>query len=123
MLRARMNLSQQQVAERLSVSQNQVGRLESGAAEPTASQIAALCYLFGVSADYMVGRSDFEQGLAPDSWIVDLDTVQSYMRKGWLRRLGSKDTTWAAKIPRRYVIVDYERMREIEQQGFEDGDD
>lgn len=48
-LRKRANLTQQQIAEYLGVSQTDVSRIESGERKITASQIAKLADLFGVN--------------------------------------------------------------------------
>lgn len=50
--------SQEELAERMSVSRQAVSRWESGSAKPDADKIIALCDLFGVSADYLL-REDY----------------------------------------------------------------
>lgn len=54
--------SQEELAERISVSRQAVSRWEAGTAKPDADKIIALCDLFGISADYLLrdlgGSSD-----------------------------------------------------------------
>lgn len=104
MLRARASLSQQQVADLCRCSASLVGAWERGQHEPDASQIVTLADRYGVSADYLLARSDYESGLAPDCWIVDLDVVENV----------PPNTDWCVKVPRRLRIVSYDEMRKLE---------
>ena len=53
-LRKSAGLSQQQAAKRLGVSRQAVSRWEHGTALPDSLNIAGICTVFGVSADYIV---------------------------------------------------------------------
>ena len=108
MLRAKSNLSQQSVATPCAVSQTLVGKWERGETLPDAVQVAVLCELLSVSSEYLVGRSDFPQGLAPDTWIVDLDALEDE---------NAEEDAYCAKIPRRYRIVDYDELKRLESEG------
>lgn len=57
-LRLEKNLSQQQVAEYVGVSQRAYSHYEIGDREPSISVLIKLCKLYGVSADYLVGLAD-----------------------------------------------------------------
>ena len=61
-LRKARGWSQEELAERIGVTRQAVGRWESGAAKPDADKIIAVCDLFGVSADYLL--RDHAAGLA-----------------------------------------------------------
>ena len=52
-------MSQKQLGEKLSLSQDTVSLWENGKSLPNAEQIVSLCELFGVSADYLLALSDY----------------------------------------------------------------
>lgn len=52
--RQRCNLTQEQVAEKLSVSRQAVSKWENGTAEPSTANLLALAELFGVSIDTLL---------------------------------------------------------------------
>ena len=55
MLRKEKHLSQQNVADALGITRTAYNKYESGAIQPS-RRIAALCDLYGVSADYILGK-------------------------------------------------------------------
>lgn len=57
-LRKARGWSQEELANQLNVSRQAVSRWESDSAKPDADNIIALCDLFGVTADYLLCRSD-----------------------------------------------------------------
>lgn len=57
-LREEKHFSQQQLADKLSVTQSSVSKYEIGLAEPDMKSIIIMTKLFGVSADYLLGISD-----------------------------------------------------------------
>lgn len=93
-----------QVADIAIVSQSTAGTYLRGESSPGVLELARLCRHFKVSADFLLGLSDFQSGLSPDSWLVDLDEVNN-------PRAGRP---WCVKVPRRALVVDYEEMRRIE---------
>lgn len=103
-LASRERLTQMQVAEIAAVSQSTAGTYLRGESAPGVVELARLCRHFKVSADYLLGLSDFQSGLSPDSWIIDLDEVEN----------PRDDRQWCVKVPRRARIVDYNEMRRIE---------
>lgn len=56
-LRTRRGLSQEQLAERLHVTRQAVSRWETGAADPSTSNLIALAKLYGVSAEELLRRA------------------------------------------------------------------
>lgn len=56
-LREDHDLRQRQVAEMLNVSQNTYSQYETGVIELTASNLIKLADLYGVSVDYLLGRT------------------------------------------------------------------
>lgn len=61
--RSRMDLSQDELAERLGVSPATVRQWESGTARPSASSLLAMSDLFGCSIDYLLQRTDERKGV------------------------------------------------------------
>jgi transcriptional regulator with XRE-family HTH domain len=58
LLRAERNVSQLTVAEASGIKRSTYTLLESGSRAPSIDVFYALCDFFGVSADYLLGRSD-----------------------------------------------------------------
>ena len=52
------NLTQKQAAEALGILQPAYARYESGAIQLDYAKLVALCRLYGVSADYLLGLED-----------------------------------------------------------------
>lgn len=107
MLRARAQLSQGQVAESLGVSQNAVGTWERGESQPQVEHIHAMCTLFKVSADWLVGISNHETGLPIGMFLVDMDGAEDPREM----------ETWATQIPQRPALMSYDEVRKIYSEG------
>ncbi len=58
-LRELAGMTQAEVAEKLGVAQPVYQRYEKGIYECTYEQFKTLCDIFDVSADYLLGRSDY----------------------------------------------------------------
>ena len=56
--RKEAGLSQEQLADRLGVTRQSVSKWESGSAVPELVKLIALSDMFGVSVDYLLGRTD-----------------------------------------------------------------
>ena len=57
-LRSEKSITQQEIASAIKISRSVISEYESGKSEPTANVIIKLADFFGVSADYLLGRSD-----------------------------------------------------------------
>ena len=57
--REQLNMTQRQVAAKLGVAQPVYQRFEKGTFECNYTQLVALCKLFDVSADYLLGLSEY----------------------------------------------------------------
>lgn len=57
--RVESGLTQAQLGEKLSVSQDTVSLWETGKSIPTAEYIVAICKLFSISADYLLGLAEY----------------------------------------------------------------
>jgi transcriptional regulator with XRE-family HTH domain len=99
----RPEITQVILAERLGRSQNAVHKWEQGASEPRAADIVGICEVFHVSADWFLGITDSQTGLAPGQWLVDVDAVAS----------PEAGRPWAIEIPRRHRIVDHTEKERI----------
>lgn len=58
-LRTEKNLSQMQLAGAVDISQSAIARYELNKTEPRISELKKICDYFDVSADYMIGRTDY----------------------------------------------------------------
>lgn len=90
-------MSQSAIADLVGVSQHAISRWELGKSEPRVAEIAKLCDAYGVSADYMIGRSESPTGLEPGMWIVDLDPAS--------HRSTDPREQAAIEVPRRHKIM------------------
>jgi len=52
------NATQKQLAEVLGIHERNYRRYEAGEVDPSASNVSKLADFFGVSVDYLLGRSD-----------------------------------------------------------------
>ena len=68
MHRARLHMTQTQLAERIGVSLTTISAIETGQTDPRVSRIAAIADALGVSVDYLLGRRE--------SWSEFLPTMQ-----------------------------------------------
>jgi len=100
-LRARKN--QADVAAACGVDQSTVSKWENGT-EPSYANIAPICRLLDVSADYLLGLSPVSRSAKPGRWLIDLDLYQNPDRK---RALGTQ-------VPMRAKIVDEDEARRME---------
>ena len=58
LLRREKNISQRQAAKELGISQALLSHYENGLREPRLEFISTVCDYYGVSADYILGRTD-----------------------------------------------------------------
>ena len=58
-LRGLYHYTQRQMAEKIGISQPSYIRYENGTSEPTLETLAKIANIFDVSADYLIGRSDY----------------------------------------------------------------
>ena len=58
-LRLSKNLTLKQVADAIGLTRNAISNYEANIREPSLSVLKSLCDFFDVSADYLIGRSDY----------------------------------------------------------------
>lgn len=100
------------LVKRLSdVGQATVSEWELGKATPAVPELTTLCNLFKVCADYLIGRSDFEQGLAPDQWIADEDAIAAARANP-----KAKGIRVVFKVPRRMRVLEHEEVEKLKRE-------
>lgn len=58
-LRKEKELSQQQLAEKLQMTQRKISYLETGKLEPDLKTLWKISNYFGVTCDYLIGKSEY----------------------------------------------------------------
>ena len=58
-MRLMCHLTQRQMAEKIDISQPSYIRYENGKSEPTLENLVKIANILDVSADYLLGRSDY----------------------------------------------------------------
>lgn len=66
-LRKKSKLSQEELAERIGVSQKSISKYEQQTVRPSWEALIAMADLFNVTVDYLLGRSDIPEHLSADS--------------------------------------------------------
>ena len=82
-LREDKDLKQSDVAKILNVSQVSYGRYELGLSEPSIASLIKLANFYGVSIDYIVGRSDEKNDfvMIPRSLLDSILELAKYVEK------------------------------------------
>ncbi len=82
-LRRQRNISQRQAAAELNISQALLSHYENGAREPGLNFVCRACDYYGVSADYLLGRSDKADPLQSMNATAEelLDSMQAIIDK------------------------------------------
>ena len=57
-LRTQSNYSQQDLADKMGVTKQTISQYERGVRKPDMDTLTALCDIFNVSSDYLMGKSD-----------------------------------------------------------------
>ena len=60
--RKRLDLTQEELAEKLNISQKSISKYETGARKPSFETLTEMAKLFNVSTDYLLGKSDSRTG-------------------------------------------------------------
>lgn len=92
-LRNKKRLSQMELGNLLHVSQQTVTKWETGKAEPSSSALANLADYFGVSADYLLGKSSKNEKTAD---LADEETIFTYEGK----KISPEDLEYMKRILR-----------------------
>lgn len=110
LVRSRLGLNQIELGKKLGCSQATVSDYETGKSVCSITELVAMCNLANVSADWLIGRSDFEHGLAPDQWIADEDAIAE------LRANPKQKARVAFKVPRRMRLLDHEDYEALKRE-------
>ena len=91
-LRRMRGISQRQVAADLGISQALLSHYENGAREPGLSFVCRVCDYYGVSADYLLCRTDSPGSLEPSMARDFLNRLRALTERGEeeLDRMGGK---------------------------------
>ena len=81
-LRRQRNLSQRAVAADLGISQALLSHYENGAREPGLRFVCRVCDYYGVTADYLLGRSESPASLEPETARDFLKTLRTLTERG-----------------------------------------
>lgn len=77
-LRINKSLSQEQLADRLGVTKQAISQMERGVRKPSVPMLEALCDIFNVSTDYLLGKEDVTIRLVDGDGIKKLDAGECY---------------------------------------------
>ena len=95
-LRKKMGLSQEQLAEKIGVSRQAVSKWEQDGAQPELDKLIALCRLFPVSADVLLGlKAQEESGAAAES--ESTRAILRFLRRLWYN-IGYFMLIWGALV-------------------------
>lgn len=75
-LRRNRNMSQQDLADRLDVNKVTVSQYERGVRRPNIDVVSALCDIFNVSTDYLLGEDDVTLRFVNGEGLKKLDTIK-----------------------------------------------
>ena len=75
-LRAEKKISQQDLSNQLFVSPQAISKWERDVATPNPEAIAKMAEIFGVSADYLLGRTDQKEKLPTESGELSADELR-----------------------------------------------
>ena len=81
-LRRARGVSQRQVAADLGISQALLSHYENGAREPGLAFVCRVCDYYGVSADYLLCRSESPAALAPETARDFLKSLRALAERG-----------------------------------------
>ncbi|KYD24578.1 helix-turn-helix domain-containing protein [Parageobacillus toebii] len=74
-LREKHNLTQERAGEIFGLTKYQIHRYESGISNPDPDIINKFADYYGVSADYLLGRTDDPHGYAPETKVEEENTL------------------------------------------------
>ena len=91
-LRRARGASQREVAAELGISQALLSHYENGAREPGLRFVCRVCDYYGVSADYLLGRTESPVSLEPETAQDFLNSLRSLAERGerMLEKMGGR---------------------------------
>lgn len=84
--RERNKMTQQYVAERLGIGRESYARYENGTRNPSLQNLVDLADLFGVTTDYLLGRTGLPDVSVGEGQLSDDRTIDGYAHKKALSR-------------------------------------
>lgn len=92
-LREKMNMSQTELAKRLGLDKSSMSKIEKGTRKVSSAELDEIADVFGVSADYLLGRDTKE---AKKADLADDETIFTYEGK----RIPPEDLEYMKRILR-----------------------
>lgn len=80
-LRKQLDLSQQDIATKLAVSKQTISQYERGVRTPDLDNLLALCDIFNVSSDYLLGKTDVTLRLLTSGDLKKLNSPDDLSRE------------------------------------------
>ena len=77
-LRKRRDITQTEMAKKLSVTQSTYAHYERGSRDPTYTTFIKICQIFDVSADYLLGLSDTKKHITLESIRINTKGLSSF---------------------------------------------
>ena len=77
-IRTKKGISQKEISNALNSSQAKISKIEKGVKSIVVDDIIALCQIFNVSADYLLGLTDTPSPDLPEDDHMLLDLVENY---------------------------------------------
>lgn len=108
-LREERGLLQREVADKLNLSRVAITQYEQGRREPELSTIARLANLFGVSVDYLLGRTDKRNSTAPSSGLAE--TLAASRTDQWTEEL-PEEARKSLEEFQEYIMRKYAKKKE-----------
>ncbi len=126
-LRQEKNLSQEQLAERLEVSRQAVGKWESGQSRPDMDKLVVLAELFGVSTDYLLKEGGEAPKPSGNRWVPAVLAAALVIALGaaaWLgvtagRASAERDALAAEKTVLETKETELEEALQVSQEALE----
>ena len=116
--REKLGWSQREAAANAQVSRESLGGYERGEECPSFERIVQLAHAYGVSLDYLAGRSPHESGLPVGQAVLDGDTVAQALDAKSLSDLSphlrDRRLVLGFEIPKNPVVVTDEALHSIQ---------
>jgi transcriptional regulator with XRE-family HTH domain len=106
--RQKLNITQEQLAEKMGVSKSTISQWESNTNEPNVDALIKLADLFGVTVDYLIGRDNYSE--EERNFLRDIDelTPEDLIEKYHLK-IGDREATREEIVE----MVNYIKARRI----------
>lgn len=108
-LREETGLSQGELAKRLDASRGSISFYENGSRAPDIHVLKKMCLLFGVTADYLIGLTDYRNEAAKEEIERDVQTQEKLL--ALLPQKSAASLTNAFELLLRKLVIFYRRSK------------